>query len=403
MATPRSHKRQAGEPTTLMSLGDDMLAEIVGRITSLPSLARAAVACRRLRNDVSSCSAANYRIMAPAPLLCYFLSVIDGDIPSFHRALIDRDVASILRSGDFLLAGFEAYHWRLMDCRHGLLLLASDRCMAVLDPVAKSQLHIPHCSMATTTSNRGGKSPFHCFLLAGAQADATASFRVLCLEITGGAGRVRPHVYCSRTAEWRSHPLAPKGIKPPRRVDPHSNHNLPMHAGGGRIYWRTHAAVLTSFNVASMEFSHVPLPDDLNHLSSYALGDTEDGTTCLVAVSAQHHQKLDMRVWLLKEDASSPPWERQWRVDASDEVDLLPVPATRSHVRKIYDVTAGVVLLSVGYKHNGIRYLAVRIKDTLREGNNTKRHSLILADFCSSSGWLHPYFMAWPRPSMKVP
>jgi hypothetical protein len=111
-----------------------------------------------------------------------------------------------------------------------------------------------------------------------------------------------------------------------------------------------------------------------------------------------------MRVWLLKEDgSSSPPWERQWRVDASDEVDLLPVPATRSHVRKIYDVTAGVVLLSVGYKHNGIRYLAVRIKDTLREGNNTKRHSLILADFCSSSGWLHPYFMAWPRPNLKVP
>jgi hypothetical protein len=165
-----------------------------------------------------------------------------------------------------------------------------------------------------------------------------------------------------------------------------------------------------------MEFSHVPLPGGLNHLSSYAVGDTEDGTTCLVAVSAEHQQKLDMRVWLLKmgehgSSLSSSPWERQWRVDASDEVDLLPVPATRSHVRKIYDVTAGVVLLSVGYKHNGIRYVAVRIKDTLRrEGatktntdTNCKRQTLILADFCSSSGWLHPYFMAWPRPSMKVP
>jgi hypothetical protein len=99
-------------------------------------------------------------------------------------------------------------------------------------------------------------------------------------------------------------------------------------------------------------------------------------------------------------------------VDASDELDLLAVPAARSsHARKVYDVTAGVVLLSVGYKHNGIRYVAVRIKDTLRrEGatktntdTNCKRQTLILADFCSSSGWLQPYFMAWPRPNLKVP
>jgi hypothetical protein len=35
--------------------------------------------------------------------------------------------------------------------------------------------------------------------------------------------------------------------------------------------------VLTLFDAGSMEFSHVPLPGELNHLSSYAVGDTEDG------------------------------------------------------------------------------------------------------------------------------
>ncbi|KAK1632630.1 hypothetical protein QYE76_006945 [Lolium multiflorum] len=411
MATP--HKRQCQqEPTTLMSLGDDMLAEILRRLTSLSSFARAAVTCKRLRHVISSPSYSSVvaaRIMSSAPLVGYFISVIGGAAPSFHRALLgsDRDVASIVHHGKFQFADFDDYSWRLMDCRHGLLLLTSDRCMAVFDPLANTHSTIRHC---TSRISQCKSSSFHCILLASG-ADAT-SFRVLCLECTSG-GRVRPHVYSSRTGVWQSHQLAPKEIKPPRRVDPHSNHNLPMHAGGGRVYWRTHAAVLTSFDAGSMEFSHVPLPGGLNHLSSYAVGDAEDGTTCLVAVSAEHQQKLDMRVWLLKEGGDgSSPWERQWRVDGSDELDVLAVPAARSsHARKVYDVTAGVVLLSVGYKHNGIRYVAVRIKDTLRrEGatktdtdTDTKRQTLILADFCSSSGWLHPYFMAWPRPSLKVP
>jgi hypothetical protein len=396
MATARSHKRerQSKPPTTLMSLGDDILAEILRRLPSLPSLARAAFSCSRLRN-VSS------RIISPAPLLGYFASVAGGVIPSFHRALrlSDRDVVGIVRRGDFCLADLdlEDYGWRLMDCRHGLLLFTGDRCMAVFDPVASSQLHIPHY----TSNIVGGESSFCCFL---PSCGGATSFRVLCVESTGG-GRVRPHVYSSCTGEWCSHLLAPKGIKAPRRGDPHSNHYLPMHAGG-RIYWRTSAEMLTSLHVGSMEFSHVGLPGEVHHSSSYALGDTEDGTTCIVSVSTKYHQKLDIRVWFLKEEDGSS-WERQWRVDAS-ELDLFAGPVTRSKVLKVYDVTAGIVLLSMGYRNNGIRYLAFRLKDILWEGTtktktSTKRQSLILADFCTSSGWVNPCFMAWPRPSLKVP
>jgi hypothetical protein len=73
---------------------------------------------------------------------------------------------------------------------------------------------------------------------------------------------------------------------------------------------------------------------------------------------------------------------------------------------KVHNVTAGVVLVSPGCKNNCVRYLAFRLKDTLREGatnTNTKRQSLILADFCASNGWVLPCFMAWPRLSLKVP
>jgi hypothetical protein len=363
-----------------------MLAEILRRLPSLTSLARAAFACPRLRDVASSSSVAN-RFISPAPLLGYFISVQGGDIPSFHRALLrsDRDVAGIVRCGDFQLTDFEGYKWRLMDCRYGLLLLTSDRCMAVFDPVSGSRLRIPHC--VNMSNGAGGKSSYHCFL--PASGDAT-SFRVLCLERTGG-GRVRPRVYRSSTGEWCSHSLSPKGITPPRRGDQHTfNHYFPMHAGG-RIYWRTYAEKLASLDVGSMEFSNVPLPHKLYGSSSYAVGDAEDGRTCIVAVSTTKNScDLDMRVWFLKGEGGLS-WEKPWKVDASHLLDY------RISVAKVCDVTAGVVLLSTGYKNKCLRYIAFTLKDILWDGT-TK-----LADFFTSEGWVHPYFMAWPRPTLKVP
>jgi hypothetical protein len=326
----------------------------------------------------SSSSVAN-RFISSAPLLGYFISVVGGDIPSFHRALIrsDRDVAGIVRRGDFQLTDFEDYDWRLMDSRHGLLLLTSDRCLAVFDPVSNSRLRIPHCS-------GGGKLSFHCFL--PASGDAT-SFRVLCLERTGG-GRVRPRVYGSSTGEWCSHSLAPKGIMAPRRGGQYTfNHYFPMHAGG-RIYWRTTCRKLMSLDVSSMEFSNVLHPQKLN--GSYAVGDAEDGRTCIVAVKPKTCYGLDMWVWFLKEEGGLS-WEKPQRVDVSHLLD------DRIIVGEVCDVTAGVVLLSAGSRNKCLRYIAFSLKDILLDGT-TK-----LAHFFTSEGWVHPYFMAWPRPTLKVP
>jgi hypothetical protein len=91
-----------------------------------------------------------------------------------------------------------------------------------------------------------------------------------------------------------------------------------------------------------------------------------------------------MQLWFLKGSSS---WELQWGVDASHLV------AGRIHEVK---VTAGVVLLSTGYKNKSLQYIGFSLKDAFREGT-TK-----LADFFASAGWVHPYFMAWPRPSLKV-
>ncbi|CAM0878394.1 unnamed protein product [Alopecurus aequalis] len=374
------------EPTTLMSLGDDMLAEILRRLPSQPSLARAAFACPRLLS-VASSSVANHFI-SPAALLGYFISVNGGDIPSFHRALL-RSNPAIVRRGDFLLADFEEYDWRLMDCRNGLLLLASSRSLVVFDPVSSSRLSIPHY-----LSNGFGRSAsVHCFLLCC--GGVTASFRVVCLQGTGRGG-VRAHVYSSCTGEWCSHSPAPKGIKPPHK----SYEYQPMHAGR-RIYWRTRQETLTSLHVGSMVFSHQALPDNLcySSLLSYSLGDMEDGTTCLVAVSTKKRFHCRMQVWFLKEEEGSSSWEMQWSVHASEWYLLRHVP----RMVRICDVTAGVLLICMGYEKFGIRYRAFRLKDTdTFRKDNTKRQPLCIADFLTSPGLVHPYFMSWPRLSLKA-
>jgi hypothetical protein len=113
---------------------------------------------------------------------------------SFYRVLLrsNRDVAGVVRRGDFQLMGFEDYHWHLMDYLQGLLLLTRDRCMAVFDPISGSRLSIPHPHYIS-------KSPFHHRSLSSCGGDAT-SFRVLCLK-SMRSGRVRLHVYNSSTGQ----------------------------------------------------------------------------------------------------------------------------------------------------------------------------------------------------------
>ncbi|KAM3195446.1 hypothetical protein ACQJBY_071524 [Aegilops geniculata] len=394
---PGPKRKRDSEPTSLVSLGDDMLAEILSRLPSLPSLASAALASPRLCGVASSPAVLN-PFLSRAPLLGYFVSVADGAVPTFHRALLrrDRHLAAVIRRGDFHLTDLE-YDGRLVDCRQGLLLLSSHSQLVVFDPVSRSRLRIPIPESHTYKS-------LHCFL--PACGGGPTPFSVLSMEKKGG--RVRASVYRSRTGEWRSHSWAPKGINGPRE----SKLGWPMHAGG-RIYWRTLAVdQLTSLDVGAMEFSHVELPNNLHNQPQsdpYAVGETEDGTTCLVAMS----RNLVLLVWFLMQEDKS--WELQLAVDASKWYLL------RGRLQKFCDVTAGVVLLSMGTENGGLHYYAFRLKNALRPRvwarrmavfmgtdngglnvrEDTTRHQLE-ADFFTFDARVHPYFMAWPRPSLKA-
>ncbi|KAI4973980.1 hypothetical protein ZWY2020_041761 [Hordeum vulgare] len=363
MSSRKRKRKRDAEPTSLMSLGDDMLVEVLTRLPSLPSLASAGLASPRLC-AVASSPAVVDPFLSRAPLLGYFVSVPRGAVPAFHRAVLrgDRHLAAVVRRGDFHLADFEEYKWRLMDCRHGLLLLSSDswRCsdMVVFDPVSHSRLRIPHCPHKISSES------LNCFLPAG--GSGPTSFRVLSLEKQYTS--VLACVYSSRTGEWG----APKSINRPRGF----KLGVPMHAGG-RIYWRCCRAQLTSLDVGAMKFSPVALPNKHFDPRSYAVGETEDGTTCLVAME---HSLV--RIWFLKEDKF---WELQSEVDAF---------RCDRGVQKICDVTAGVVLvIAMGTSNGALHYYAFRLKNALEN---------LEADFFTSSGSVLPYFMTWPRPSLKV-
>ncbi|CAM0878393.1 unnamed protein product [Alopecurus aequalis] len=386
-----SLKRQSqSEPTTLMSLGDDMLAEILRRLPSQPSLARASFACPRLR-DVASSSSVASRFTSPSPLLGYFISDHGGDIACFHRAPPLRPRCRCHPSSRrFPSRGFRG----LQLAPYGLPPGPPTPHQRALHGRVRPSLKL---TTAHTPLHEQRRQVIPLLPTGFRRCDFIPS----ALPRAHGWQRVRAHVYSSCTGEWYSHSRAPNGIKPPRRGEQNSYNYQPMHAGG-RICWRTKEQML-SLDVGSMKFSHLALPDKLcsYHRShySYVIGDTEDGITCLLAVVTykSYHDKPVMLVWFLEEEEGLPSWELQWTVDSSEWDLLARVPS----VVKVCDVTAGVVLLCMGNETSGLRYRAFRIKDCM--GSSNKRpHSLFLADFVTSAGWVHPYSMAWPRPSLKV-
>jgi hypothetical protein len=124
-------------PTTINSLGDDLLLEIFLRLPSLATLVRAALTCRPWRRAVASSPAfrRRFRELHPAPLLGLVVEPQHDALPAFSPAQRrDRDVLAAIRGGDFAFTPLldpqdhaldAPLSWRIQDCRGGFLLLTN--------------------------------------------------------------------------------------------------------------------------------------------------------------------------------------------------------------------------------------------------------------------------------------
>ncbi|KAL6643488.1 hypothetical protein ACP70R_018254 [Stipagrostis hirtigluma subsp. patula] len=382
-------------PTTIRALTDDLLREIFLRLPSLPSLVRAALACRAFLAAVRSSPAfrRRFRALHPPPLLGVFFDPDGDEMPSFKPVLrrSDPGLAAAVRGADVCLTRLPDSEdaspgWRLEECRGGRLLLRSRKTgqIAAYNPLTRAMHLFPSPPDKKVRHDCRGKF-IHMDLFLLSSDEAPGSFRVV--FVCHDKSRLRAAVFSSGTKKWQvlpwsqAAPEQPAPIKYWLRIGTQVN---------GSMYWsHDKHAYKVALDTATMQFSFIDLPEDLKgqgHL--YQTGETKDGKLCIVAAV-----EFTLLIWLRRADANGA---ERWILDSVVPLEAEVLEATEGsrddHEKlKVYAILDGTVYMSTFEKFRDDARLPCWFLSFCLD---TRRLEKLF--HTKSDGHVYPYIMAWP-------
>jgi hypothetical protein len=303
-------------PTTILTIGEDLLLEIFLRLPSLPTLVRAAFACRTFLNTIRSSPTfrPTFHALHPPPLIGLFLTHREGDIPSFAplRGGADKDHAAVLRGSDFYLTRVpdDQGCWTIRDCRDGYLLLHNERSgiFAAYSPLARALRRIP--SPPTEPLRE-------LYIL----SERHGSFRLVCVHEDGL--QVRAVVFSSHSREWQVLPWTDAATINKHHPNDDKQCLPPAPTTGklvnGRVYWARNDYLIL-LDTTTLQFSSMDLPPPMDGQKPFVVGETKDEELCMVC--AIDH-RLTVAIWVRKRADDGDDVEK-WMLDR--EVTLPEIP-----------------------------------------------------------------------------
>ncbi|CAD6211474.1 unnamed protein product [Miscanthus lutarioriparius] len=370
-------------PTAIDSLPDDVVADILLRLPSAAAICRAVFASEHWIR-VASCSTFLRRLrdIHNYPLLLgHFVSPYGHGItpPHFYPAPLHSEadglLAAMVRRGDFFLTRLQVQgpgQHVLEDCRRGLLLFSDTGTLRVFDPMTH------RVSSVDQLPRRGGRAPDHrgrrlCLLPNG---DDPGAFRVMSLQHGNGKKLARLEVYDSCIRAWRVLSGAGTDKIPARShmVQIYRGHYSPAMHAGDRIYWKYAVAdSLLSLDTKTMTFSDVRLPPGVSRQSAYAVGETKDGTCCLVRVLGSGQSNRQMQVWRFKVgDDHGGNGDQMWELERQVPL-ILDSPSACLSGCQVGAIVGGIVVLCFNNSSSYQPHIAFRLKSLKVEAEFTCR------------------------------